>query len=69
MDFVSIFHGMFVFLWFIIGLKLLIKAWGWIPILRLTFLGIARFRPDLGLWTPYLLQKYFNEIQEPPDSF
>ena len=44
-----------VFLWFISGLKWLIKAWGRIPIPFLTFLELSQFSPrmDLGSFTYY----------------
>ena len=39
---------LFWFLWFIIGLKWLIKAWGWIPILFSTFFELFGFSPNVG---------------------
>ena len=40
-------------------LKWSIDAQKWFPRLRSTFLAIITFRRNLGLWLPYLLQKYF----------
>ena len=51
----------YVVLWFIIGFKCLIKAWGWSPILFLAFWGTLKFLLNVGPWTPYLLQKYFKK--------
>ena len=57
-----IFCSIYTFLLSIIDLKWLIKAWGWFSIF-LTFWGISKCRPNLGLWTPQLLQKYFKSCK------
>ena len=41
-----------------------IKAWGWIPILCFAFLDLSESSPNIDLFTPYLLQKYFQKIQD-----
>ena len=51
------------FLWFIIGLKWRIKAWGHIPILFRAFGKLSIFSPDLDPSTPYLLPKYFKNAR------
>ena len=45
------------------------NALGWIPILFQTFLELARFQPNVGLWTPYVLQKYFVKYKKIPNHF
>ena len=54
------------FLLFIICIKLHINAQEWFPILCSTLLESFKFRPNVRLWTPCLLQKYFLEMQEIP---
>ena len=46
------------YLWFIIGLKWFVNAWEWFPIVILTFWVTLKFRPNVGPWLPYVLQKY-----------
>ena len=59
--FVVRFVGLIIgFRWLIINLKRIINAWGWIPVLFLTVWGISIFWPNVGPWTPYLVQKYFK---------
>ena len=57
------------FVWFIISLKWLIKAWGWFPMIFLSFLAIFWFRPNLGLWTPLSYAKALCKIQEKSNHF
>ena len=66
---VGISYIFFGVLWFIIiiGLKLRIKAWGWIPIFLLAFFEFSKVSRNLDPWTLYLLPKYFKTNQENPE--
>ena len=41
-------------LWFVIGLKWLIKACGWFPIFCSTLLELSKSSPNMDPWTPYI---------------
>ena len=47
-----------------LGLKLLIKAWGHIPILVLSFLEPPNFRPNLDPWTPFYYQNTLKNTRK-----
>ena len=47
------------FLWFMIGLKWRIKAWGHIPICFRRISELSKCRPNMKPRIFYLLQKYF----------
>ena len=47
-----------------IGVRWLIEAWERIPISLWTLLQLLKFRPNLELWTPHLLQKYFQTYEK-----
>ena len=49
--------------WFIIGLKLPIKAWEWFPILFLLFFVNFQFLTNYWTLDFYLLQKSFNDLE------
>ena len=50
------FSALFGIVWFIICLKWLIKAWGWIPIMFVNIFGTFK---EIGTLDPLLPQKYF----------
>ena len=56
------------FLLFIIGLKLLVKAYGHIPILFWTCFGTSNMFTKCGHLDPYLSPKYLNESRTIPKT-
>ena len=62
--FVVVFIVFLMLLWFIIGLKWRIKAWGWIPIFLFDEFGTSTLSPNMDLRIPYLLQKYVKRIKK-----